>query len=120
MPGGDILQRLSRVQWDGYGWIHRPEDGEPSGLPISPDILIVFIHGFMSGGRVWKRYPSRLLAAWGLDVTYYQYQYPSWFYQNADVTTASTSLRDRLSLNFGNFAHIIFITHSTGALVLKD
>lgn len=121
MADAVILKKLCQVEWDEYGWLHRPREGaESSGLPVSPDILIVFVHGFMSRGSAWQPFPGELLNSWGLDVTYYQYHYPSWPYQNADVTKAATALRDRLSIAYGDYAHIIIITHSTGALVLKE
>lgn len=85
-----------------------------------PDCLIVFVHGFMSKPTAWRKAPRDILEALGAECAYFQYQYPSKFWQAADVRDAAADLDTYLTTTIKNYSHIVFLTHSTGAIVVKE
>lgn len=103
------------------GLLHVPDPRDvPPGHQLLPDCLLVFVHGFASGPEAWKNEPRRILDDLAIECAYFQYRYPSKFWEAADVESAATDLKSYLDGNLGKFAHIVFFTHSTGALVVQE
>jgi pimeloyl-ACP methyl ester carboxylesterase len=103
------------------GLLHVPDPrAVPAGHQLLPDCLLVFVHGFASGPEAWKNEPRRILSDLAIECAYFQYRYPSKFWEAADVESASADLRSYLDGNLGKFAHVVFFTHSTGALVVQE
>lgn len=94
-----------------------PQDRERD---LLPDCLIVFVHGFMSKPAAWRNAPRGILDALGAECAYFQYQYPAKFWQAADVRHAAADLDSYLTTTLKNYSHIVFLAHSTGAIVVKE
>lgn len=113
----DVNARLLKV---GGSLFHVPNSQTAAPQQFLPDCLIVFVHGFMSSPGAWKDEPGKILDVLGVDCTFLQYGYPAKVWQTADVRHAAVDLATLLKSTLQNYAHIIFITHSTGAIVVKE
>lgn len=96
---------------------------DPRSVPaqrLLPDCLLVFVHGFMSKPTAWKDAPRKILDALGIECACLQYKYPARICQAADVRVAAKALDTILTDTLKNYSHIVFVTHSTGAIVVNE
>jgi len=113
----DVNTRLQKV---GGSLLYVPNSRTPTRQQFLPDCLIVFVHGFMSGPGAWKDEPGKILDTLGINCTFLQYGYPAKVWQTADVRHAAADLETLLKTTLQHYAHIVFISHSTGAIVVKE
>ncbi len=109
----DFWQTTSR-----YGLIHTAEQGwatNPSSL-----CLIVYVHGlFGDAETTWGDMPRWVLDSAAVDLDVISFHYPSKFWQRCSIAQAAYDLETWLKTEYAEYRHIIFVTHSTGGLVVK-
>lgn len=104
----------------GGSLLYVPDPQRMPARPLLPDYLIIFVHGFMSYPSAWQEAPRRILDALGIECTVFQYKYPANVWQAADARDAAADLETFLITTLRHYAHIVFVTHSTGAIVVKE
>ena len=100
-----------------YGLFH---GADKSAKKYRPDILVVFVHGiFGSPAETWSETPQWLSERIGSNVDILNFSYAAGLWQKASVPQASNDLKTCLESAYSSYNFIIFITHSTGGLVVK-
>ncbi len=100
-----------------YGVVHTPVRRSGG---RGPGVLIVFAHGiFGDCSDTWGRMPEWVLETAGQDTEVASFQYPAQLWQRSSIPQASDDLRTWLETQFGDYRHLLFVTHSTGGLVVK-
>jgi len=100
-----------------YGLFH---GADKSAKKYRPDILVVFVHGiFGSPAETWSETPQWLSERIGSNVDILNFSYAAGLWQKASVPQASNDLKTCLENAYSSYNFIIFITHSTGGLVVK-
>ncbi len=95
-----------------YGAVHRARN--PSAT------LLIFVHGLFGGAtRTWRHTPCWVLEKAGMELDVISYSYPSLPWQRCTIAQAATDLKTWLATEFSEYRHLLFITHSTGGLVVK-
>ncbi|MBN9118206.1 MAG: ATP-binding protein [Planctomycetes bacterium] len=85
-----------------------------------PGILFVFVHGVRADRWTWHDLPAALLAKLGIDVDVLSFEFPAKVRHKASIWTAAADLAKRLSSGENRaYPHLVFVTHSTGGLVVK-
>lgn len=100
-----------------YGVIHRvaPDDQREY-----PGCLIVFVHGIFGDCReTWGDMPRWILENCPEESDIASFSYPAQVWQRTGVSQAAQDLRTWLETELGGYRHLIFITHSSGGLVVK-
>ncbi|MGH8582434.1 MAG: hypothetical protein ACREWG_06505 [Gammaproteobacteria bacterium] len=101
-----------------YGVVHTPPRGNSDS---GSNLLLVFAHGiFGDSRRTWGRMPEWVLERAGVDVTVASYAYPSRLLDRTSVRQAADDLKTWLETDFADHRHLVFFTHSTGGLVVKQ
>ena len=97
-----------------YGLVHKAAGP-------STDVMVLFIHGvFGDCGRTWGRMPQWVLDAAGLDLDVASFSYPSRLWERTAITPAADDLKTWLETELKGYRHLLFVTHSTGGLVVKE
>ncbi len=100
-----------------YGVIHYP----PQKQRRRAACLLVFVHGlFGDASATWGKMPSWVLENANLETTVLSFSYLSKPWHRASIPQAAYDLQTWIETEFAEFQHIIFITHSTGGLVVKQ
>ena len=100
-----------------YGLFH---EADKSTKKYRPDILVVFVHGiFGNPAETWRETPQWLSERIGSNVDILNFSYAAGLWQKASVPQASNDLKTCLESAYSKYNFIIFITHSTGGLVVK-
>ena len=101
-----------------YGAIHRPENEH---LASNNGCLVVFVHGIFGDCRTtWESMPDWVLDNVGIDINVVSYSYPSSLLSRCSIPQAADDLRVWLDTDFNDFQQVIFVTHSTGGLIVKQ
>ncbi|MGH6634606.1 MAG: hypothetical protein ACRED0_00190, partial [Gammaproteobacteria bacterium] len=112
---------MSQAFWTStskYGIAHKANRGSQS---MAPGCLLVFVHGiFGDCGRTWGKVPEWILDSCGIDVDTVSFAYPSQIWERSSIPLAAEDLRIWLQTEFGDHRHLLFVTHSTGGLVVKQ
>lgn len=107
--------------WNGesrYGVIHRPDSNQ---ISCNNRCLLVFVHGIFGDCRsTWQRMPDWVINRAEVDINVISYSYPSGLMHRCSIPQAADDLRVWLETEFRDYHHIIFVTHSTGGLVVKQ
>ncbi|MGR9106630.1 MAG: hypothetical protein ACU843_06820 [Gammaproteobacteria bacterium] len=102
-----------------YGVVHRPSDAAGQANRQSR-CLLVFVHGLFGDCRkTWGRMPRWVLENAGVDMPVISFAYPSRSWHRCSIEQAADDLRAWLETEFRDYPHLIFVTHSTGGLVVK-
>jgi len=99
-----------------YGRLRSWSDGQ------RPRILIVFVHGVMSDAeRAWGRLPELLAERRGDAARFdaLSFGYPAKLLHRSDIRRAAERLRHAIVETYSEYDDYIFVTHSTGGLVVK-
>ena len=97
-----------------YGLVHKAAGP-------TTDVIVLFIHGvFGDCGRTWGRMPQWVLDAAGLDLDVASFSYPSGLWERTAITPAADDLKTWLETELKGYRHLLFVTHSTGGLVVKE
>ncbi|MBL4743339.1 MAG: hypothetical protein JKX87_01665 [Cycloclasticus sp.] len=100
-----------------YGLFHQAETDSKK---YRSDLLVVFVHGiFGDPAETWAQTPSWLSERVGSNVNILNFSYPAGLWQNSSVPLASNDLKTCLESAYSHCHFFIFITHSTGGLVVK-
>lgn len=103
-----------------YGEVHRNLGPEPEN-PLSNRCLLVFVHGlFGDPCKTWGRMPKWVLQKAGFDMPVISFAYPSKSWQRCSIPQAADDLRAWLETEFKDYPHLLFVTHSTGGLIVKS
>ncbi len=101
-----------------YGLIHsskRSTSVNPSSL-----CLVVYVHGlFGDAGATWGEMPRWVLENAGMDIDVISFAYPSKFWERSSIAQATYHLQTWLETEFAEYSNLIFVTHSSGGLVVK-
>ncbi len=98
-----------------YGVIHHL-----NGKPAAPSTLLVFSHGlFGDCRRTWGEMPRWVLDNAGVDLDVISFDYPAQLWQRSSIEQAANDLNTWLSTEFSGHRHLIFVSHSTGGLIVK-
>lgn len=99
-----------------YGLVHKSANrGQPS------KTLLVFVHGLFGDSRhTWGTMPAWVLENAAIDMDVISFSYPSKLWQRCSIALAAEDLRTWLQTEFAGYRNILFITHSTGGLVVKQ
>lgn len=96
-------------------------------IPRLPDpddpckLLLVFVHGFLgSPAGTWGNMPAWLVEDQPLEPAILAFSYATGPRLRADIRLAASRLRLMLQEQFDAYRHIVFLTHSTGGLVVKE
>ncbi len=86
-----------------------------------PKVLLVFVHGlFGDCARTWGNMPAWVLDAAGTDIDVASFDYPARMLQKTSIPAAAQDLHTWLQSELASFRHLLFVTHSTGGLVVKQ
>ena len=97
-----------------YGLIHRSKANNST-------CLLVFVHGLFGNCRgTWRQMPEWVLERCGCDIDVVSFDYPSQWWQRTSVSQAADDLRTLLEIEFVGHRQVLFVTHSTGGLVVKQ
>ncbi len=107
-----------------YGVIHHSKIGKRSDTSTKPKkesvSLLVFVHGFLGDANLtWGKMPGWVLKNAGLDMDVVSFSYPSKLWHRTSVSQAAYDLKTWIETEFTGYQHFIFVTHSTGGLVVK-
>ena len=81
----------------------------------------MFVHGlFGNCRRTWGRMPQWVLEAAGLDLDVVSFSYPSRPWERAAIPQAADDLKTWLDTELQAYRHLVFVTHSSGGLVVRD
>ena len=112
MSANDFWHDTSR-----YGVIHYSAEEQQRKTAC----LLVFVHGLFGDARAtWGKMPSWVLENANLETIVLSFPYPSKLWQRASISQAAYDLQTWIETEFAGFRHIIFVTHSTGGLVVKQ
>ena len=100
-----------------YGFLHRT-----SADTQTPErLLIVYVHGILGDPKAtWGELPAEVLATVDRDIDTFSYGYPAGVLHEASIEQATEDLIVVLRNRFRDYRHFVFITHSTGGLILKN
>ncbi|MCI0668074.1 MAG: ATP-binding protein [Methylococcaceae bacterium] len=102
-----------------YGAVHR---GPAAAAQIHSNqrCLLVFVHGLFGDCRkTWGQMPQWVLENAGLDMPVISFAYPSRSWHRCSIAQAAEDLGAWLETEFRDYPHLLFVTHSTGGLVVK-
>jgi hypothetical protein len=102
-----------------YGDFHQAAKNAPE---FVPGLLLVFVHGINSNPvTCWGDLPQQLLLELAADLDVLNFRFPSTFLQRTSIPSAAEALNTVLRTGVGpTYEDIIFVTHSTGGLVVKQ
>ncbi|MGH8554913.1 MAG: hypothetical protein ACREUD_05000, partial [Gammaproteobacteria bacterium] len=100
-----------------YGVVHNARHKD---LGPGPRVLIVFVHGIFGDRRgTWGNMPEWVLETAGTDADVVSFQYPAQLWERTSIPQAADDLKTWLETQFNDHRHLLFVTHSTGGLVVK-
>ncbi len=98
-----------------YGVVHRAADQGPR---PGRGVLVVFVHGiFGDCRRTWGRMPEWVLGSGDADVV--SFSYPAQLWERTSIAQAADDLKTWLETQFVDHRYLLFVTHSTGGLIVK-
>lgn len=99
-----------------YGIVHKspdPTSGKGS--------LLIFVHGLFGDSRhTWGNMPAWVMETAGAEMDVISFAYPTTILQRCGVALAADDLRTWLETEFAGYRYLLFVTHSTGGLVVKQ
>ncbi len=108
---------MSADFWTGqgqYGLVHKAPGP-------STAVIVLYIHGVFGDCRhTWGRMPQWVLEAAGLDLDVASFAYPAQLWERTAITQAADDLKTWLETELKPYRHLLFVTHSTGGLVVKE
>lgn len=100
-----------------YGAFHAADQRH---LRYLPELLIVLVHGWHGHHeRTWGALAELMLRGMDCDADVLSFRYPTWPWFRTSVRQAARDLAMALSVP-PLYQHYVFVTHSTGGLVVKE
>ena len=116
-----MKQSATQSFWNGesrYGLVHFRNQAESTHSSTS---LLVFVHGLFGDAKTsWGQMPQWVLENAGLEMDVVSFAYPSRLLQRSNLQQAAEDLFTWLNTEFKDYSHVLFITHSSGGLVVKQ
>ncbi len=82
--------------------------------------LLIFVHGiFGHSQKTWGNMPEWVIKHDNLDIDVASFSYPTGIFHRCSIPQAADDLITWLETEFQEYHHLIFVTHSTGGLVVK-
>ncbi|MDQ3564091.1 MAG: hypothetical protein M3436_08110 [Pseudomonadota bacterium] len=100
-----------------YGVVHNARDKDPGS---GRSVLMVFVHGIFGDCRgTWGNMPEWVLETAGSDADVVSFQYPAQLWERTSIPQAADDLKTWIETQFNDHRYLLFVTHSTGGLVVK-
>ncbi len=100
-----------------YGAVHKAQQGNTGS---EQRCLIIYVHGlFGDCTKTWGTMPEWVLKNAAVDTDVISFAYPSRSWQRTSINQAADDLKAWLETEFHHHRHLIFVTHSTGGLIVK-
>jgi len=100
-----------------YGLFHQ---ADKSNAKYRPDMLLVFVHGiFGSPEETWLDTPLWLSERLDSKLNILNFSYAAGLWQKTSIAAASNDLKTCLETAYADYNFLIFVTHSSGGLVVK-
>ncbi len=116
-----MKQSAKQSFWNGesrYGLVHFRDQAESARPSTS---LLVFVHGlFGDAEKTWGQMPQWVLENAGIEMDVVSFAYPSRLLQRSNLQQAAEDLFTWLNTEFKDYSHVLFVTHSSGGLVVKQ
>ena len=102
-----------------YGVIHYADKGaQDQQQSVS---LLIYVHGVLGNATAtWGEMPSWVIKNANLDMDVISFSYPSKPWHRTSVNQAAYDLKTWIETEFPGYQHLIFVTHSTGGLIVKQ
>lgn len=101
-----------------YGVVHKQQNAQPQD---SRRCLLVFVHGLFGDRKsTWGKMPRWVLQHAETDIDVVSFSYPSRSWQRCSIPQAAEDLLAWLETEFRGHRNLLFVTHSTGGLVVKQ
>lgn len=101
-----------------YGLVHISGQSHPLNQSST---LIIFVHGlFGDAQKTWRQMPQWVLENAGVDLDVVSFAYPAKLLQRSNLDQAVEDLSTWLKTEFKDYQHLLFVTHSSGGLVVKQ
>ncbi len=83
--------------------------------------LLIYVHGVLgNASATWGDMPSWVIKNANLDMDVISFSYPSKPWHRTSVSKAAYDLKTWIETEFPGYQHLMFVTHSTGGLVVKQ
>lgn len=101
-----------------FGQFHAADPTEPG---YCQQLLVVFVHGILGNpDSTWTQLPNWIQVRADLVADSFSFAYGAGVAHSSSIEDAARDLAEWIRIEATNYRHFVFITHSTGGLVVKE